>query len=169
MRNTGIKIGLILMVAVMATFSIHPPKAIAQEKAALSLVILNAGYNLEVKAGKDNHFSLEVRNVGITTMDNIRLSSDMVGGWDIEFNPVEIPSLSPGNVQIVDVNIKPSSNLSEKVHYIRIFATSGTFQTLQSYEIKIKTGPVWLWIVIAIAVVVIAAFLLIFLRMGKHK
>ncbi len=145
-----------------------PQKAIAQEKNALSLMILNAGYHLEIKAGQDNHFSLEVRNVGTTTMDNIRLSSDMVGGWEIDFIPVEIPSLSPGSVQIIDINIKPSSNLTGKVHYIRIFAVSGAFQTMQSYEVEVQTAPVWRWIVIAIAIIVIALFVLIFLKIGRR-
>jgi len=131
-------------------------------------MMINSGYRLEVKAGQDNHFSLELRNVGITTMDNIRLSSDYISDWTIDLSPVEIASLSPGNIQIIDVNIRPTSKPSGKVHYIRFFATSGAFQTVQSFEVEVKTAPVWLWVVIGFAVLVIAVFVVIFLKVGRR-
>ena len=169
MKKIGGKAGLFLAAIAIMSCCFCPQRAAAQDKAALSIMILNTGYNLEVNAGKDNHFSLEVRNVGTTTMNNIRLSSDEIGDWEIEFTPEEIQSLSPGSVQVVDVNIKPSSNVSGKAHYIRIFATSGVFQTLQSYQVEIHTGPVWLWVVIAVAITVIVIFIAVFLRMGRHR
>jgi len=169
MRYLKMNIGLMLMAATLAFIVFLCPKSVdAQDKSALSLMILNTGYSLEVEAGNDNHFPLEVRNLGTTTFDNIRLSSDMVGGWIIEFTPVEIQSLSPGSVQIIDVNIRPSSNLSEKVHYIRLFATSGAFQTVQSYQLEVKTAPIWLWVVIVVAIVAATLFVFIYLRMGRR-
>jgi len=168
MGKAGIKFTTTLLLSFIMFFTIFPQSVSAQEKAALSLMILNAGYHLDVKTGNDNHFSLEVRNVGTTTMNDIQLSSDMVGGWSIEFTPAVISSLSPGSVQIVDINIKPASNLTGKVHYIRLFATSGIFQTVQSYEVEVKTAPVWLWVIIAVAVIAIASFVLIFLKTGRR-
>jgi uncharacterized membrane protein len=164
-----VKVWSVLVILTVAVLCVLPQRTIAQNKTDLIMTIINSGYHIEVKAGQDNHFALEVRNIGTTTLNNILLSSDVVDGWTIDFVPTEIKYLSPGSVQIVDINMKPSSNPPGGIQYIRFFATAGVFQTVQSFEVEVKMVPLWFWAVIGIAVAVIAAFVFIFLRMGRRR
>ncbi len=146
-----------------------PQNAAAQEKHALVMSFVNTGYQLELSAGRDNHYSLELRNFGREALTNIQLDADTIEGWSIEFSPDVVPSLGPGNVRLVDVYFHPTSTTQRRVQHLRIIATSGDYQMIQGYELRIKSAPVVLWVVIGILVVVVAAFILIFVKIGRKQ
>jgi len=125
---------------------------------------LNTGYTIEVTAGRDNHFSLELRNIGQDTLTDIQLTTDMMLGWTITFSPARVPELGPGNVHLVDVNFRPPTSPPPQNQYFRIIATAGSYQTIQGYQLHIKSAPALLWVLIGISVVVVAVFAFIFLR-----
>jgi uncharacterized membrane protein len=141
-----------------------PQQASAQDKSALVMSFLNTGYTVDVTAGRDNHYSLELRNIGQDTLNDIRLTSDLMSGWIITFSPARVSELGPGNVQFVDVNFHPPTSPQPGNQYFRIIATAGSYQTIQGYQLHIKSAPVLLWVLIGISVVVVAVFAFIFLR-----
>jgi uncharacterized membrane protein len=169
MKTKGKAFWLFLVTAVLLTVFLLPQPTFAQGRTDLTLTLLPYRYNFEITAGKDNLFYLEVRNTGTTTVTNIRLSSDKPEGWVIDFRPDRIDSLSPGSLQTVDVNIKPSGDAAKGELRVNIIATANEIRKVESLWVTVKIASYWLWVGIGIAVVVVAAFIFIFMRFGRQK
>lgn len=146
-----------------------PQPALAQEgRTALALRLRN-GWSHEARPGKNNNFSLEVRNTGTRPITNIRLSSEKPEGWIIEFKPAEINYLSSGSLQTVDVNIKPVSKAFKEEYRVSLIAEANEIRVVQYIWITVKAASFWLWIWAVIGAIVIAGFVFIYMRYGRQK
>ena len=151
-----------------------PRPVLAQEgqiDLSLTLVCGDSYYYKGLAVGKDNLCFLEVRNIGTRPITNIRLSSEKPEGWVIEFRPAEIDYLGPGNLQTVDVNIKPDSKAVKGEYRVTIIAEANVIRKVTSTWVRIQTPTslFWLWVGIGVAIVVVAGFIFIYMRFGRQK
>lgn len=169
MQIKGKACWLFLLTAVLMAMLLLPQPNLAQErKVELALTLLP--YRAEAKAGEDNTFFLEVRNIGSRAITNIRLSSvKPEEGWVIDFNPGEIAHLAPGSLQTVDVNIKPPSSAAKGGYSITVIAEANEIRQVESIWVSVKTASFWLWIGAGIVLAVIAGFIFVFMRSGRQK
>jgi|TARA_B100002003_G_scaffold26933_1_gene22361 uncharacterized membrane protein len=129
---------------------------------------LGNSYN-ELKAGKDNRLFLEIRNIGDTTITGIRLSSQGPEGWTIEFNPVEIDSLSGGNFQTVDLIVRPDSKVTKGGYNVTVIAEANEIRKTEAIWLNVvEPAFLWVWVGAIIVVAVIAAFITIFVRSSRR-
>jgi len=162
--------GLFLVTAVLVTVLLLPQTALAQERQTdLTLRLVNNWRNIEATAGKDNHFFLEVNNIGNLAITDIKLSSEIPEDWVIDFNPARIDYLSPGSLQTVDVNIRPPKNIGRGEHEIDFVAEANEIRKVEKFWVTVKLASLWLWIGAGGVLIVVIAFVLIYLRFGRQK
>ncbi len=120
------------------------------------------------QAGKDNYFTLAVANNGTGDIDNISLSTNKPKGWTVELSLTNINSLTAGNFQTVEMNIKTPADAIAGDYEI-IVRAAGT-QASDSLEIRVtvKTSAVWGWVGIGIIALVIVGLAVIFMRFGRR-
>lgn len=160
-----------LLVCLLSLMAIMPPRPIfAQgEKTDLILMLSPINYQNDLKVGVDNKLFLEVRNIGNTTITRIRLSSQVPEGWVVEFMPAEIASLSAGNLQTVDLIVKPDSKATKGGYNITIIAEANEIRKAETIWLNLKTpASFWIWIGAIIVAVVIALFIFIFVRFNRQ-
>ena len=169
---------LFLLAAVLMTVLLPQP-GLAQgiepplnRESGLTLTLLSGrySYNLEVTAGEDNSFYLEIRNHGDEAITNIRLSSDKPEGWVIDLELEEIDYLGPGSLRAVDVNIKPPPEAAKDEYRVTFIAEANEIIRVESYSwVTVKGTSPWPWVGAGIVLVVVAVFIFIFMRFGRQK
>jgi uncharacterized membrane protein len=140
----------------------------AQPKADLFLTLFPSSYNVQVRAGKENHVALDVSNYGTVPITRIILSSDVPEGWVVIFEPETLETLGPGSAVRVDVDIRPPSAVSGSRYIVGLVATASEVTASQSIEVLVKPSSYWLWVGMGVAATVVLAFVLVFLRQGRR-
>jgi len=169
MKTKGKVFWLFLATALLVTILLVPQPTLAQErKIDLTMRLVSHWSHIEVTAGKDNTFFLEISNIGSKAITDIKLSSDKPEGWVIDFKPERIDSLSPGSLQTVDVNIKPPGNAARGEHEVNFTAKANEMRKVQKYWVTVKTA-LWLWVGVGATLVVVAAFVFIYMRFSRQK
>lgn len=120
------------------------------------------------QAGEENYFTIAVANSGTGDIDSISLSTNKPRGWAVELSPTNISSVTAGNFQTVEINIKPPPDAISGDYEILVRA-SGT-QASDSMEIRVtvRTPAIWGWVGIGIIVLVIAGLAVIFMRFSRR-
>lgn len=137
---------------------------------SMDLVLSRRAYYSKVVAGKDNFFSMSVKNTGSGALTNIRFSADKAEGWVIEFRPEKIDSIAPGSSEEVEVNIKPVAKATAEYYQVALIAEAN--QTRETVNIEVfveKSEGTWIWVGAAVALLVIAGFTGIFLYLNRNK
>ncbi len=120
------------------------------------------------RAGEENPFAIVIINSGTGDIDSISLSTNKPSGWAVELSPTNINSITAGNYQTVEMNIKPPTDAIAGDYEIVVRA-AGT-QASDSLEIRVtvRTSALWGWVGISIIILVIAALFLIFMRFSRR-
>lgn len=162
------KYWLLVLTVLMALFL--PGSASAQaEKKDMVIRFSPGSYPYEVRVGKDNIFYLEVENTGNVSINNITLSANSPEGWSVQINPMTIGSLSPGAIQTIDANVRPSKMSSRRDEQVTVIAEGDGIRRVMTVYVRVRdSNSMWLWIGIGLGVIVIAGFVFIFLRMGRQ-
>ncbi len=138
-------------------------------KYTLALVPATERYNTSATAGKDNYFSIEVQNNGSAAIDEIKLSSSKPEDWAIDFSPHKVDSLTAGDFQTIDVNIKPPPKAIAGDYLITLRA-SGNQTSAENLDIRVtvETPTVWGWVGVIIVIAVIAGLGVTFRRFSRR-
>jgi uncharacterized repeat protein (TIGR01451 family) len=124
--------------------------------------------NTTATVGKENFYSIVVRNTGSGTIENIKFSSSKPTNWAVEFYPEDIDELLPGQYQTIEVNIKPAPKAIAGDYEVILIADAK--QTGENLDIRVtvQTPTIWGWVGIVIILVVIAGVTFIFLRFSRR-
>jgi ABC-2 type transport system ATP-binding protein len=104
-------------------------------------------YNTTATAGKENIFSIKLRNLGTGSVKNIKFTPTKPEGWTMEFKPDKIDVMSTDGEQNVDINIKPPSKTVSGDYMISLRAV-GDQASAQQMDIRVtvETPTVWGWV-----------------------
>jgi len=161
---------LLLIMVVLLAALLLPQTAFAQDRQIdLTLKLVSHRYRIDVTAGKDNNFFLEVNNIGNLAITGIKLSADEPEGWVVEFNPANIDRLAPGSLQTVDVNIRPPGNISGGERVINFIADANEIRKAERIWVTAKLASSWVWVGVIGVLIVVAIFALIFVRYGRQR
>jgi len=143
--------------------------AVITAKYELALLPATERYNTDVTAGKDNFFSVELKNNGSATIDDITFSSEKPEGWTIEFTPEEVSSLAAGKSKTIDINIKPDAKAIAGDYAVSFKAASDQ-TTAKKLEIRVtvETPTIWGWTGVGIIVIVIAGLAFVIMRFSRR-
>lgn len=144
-------------------------KAVVTAKYAVSMASVSQRNNTSATAGKDNYFSIDVQNYGSAAINDIALSSDKPEDWSVTYSPSKIDSLTSGNSQTVDVNIKPPQKAIAGDYLITLKA-AGKQSTAQDLQIRVtvETPTIWGWVGVIIVVGVILGLALTFRQFSRR-
>jgi len=162
---------LILLLAIGIVGVLSPCAVMAQppEKDDLILNIVYDNFN-SLKAGEQRTVYLEVRNNGYEELANIRLTAESPEGWNVELNPDIIDKLAPGDVQTVEIILKPADKTSKGDYNIAVIANADGLRRVTSLYVRVESGSLlWVWVAAGLAAVLIAGFVFIFLRFGREE
>lgn len=126
-------------------------------------------YNISVKSGHDNYYTIKVENAGTAPVENIALTSDTISGWSVTFNPSSIQSLGSLETKTVEIDIKPAPKTVSGDYMLNIYINGKQASASQmAVRVTVETATVWGWVGIIIIVIVIAGLVLIFMRFGRR-
>ncbi|MFA5316421.1 MAG: NEW3 domain-containing protein [Dehalococcoidales bacterium] len=125
--------------------------------------------NTKVQAGRDNYYTVVVRNRGSATINSITFSRSKPSDWTIQFNPDKIDALAAGGEQTVEVNITPPSKTIAGDYQITL-GTSGSEANASSIEVRItvETPSLWGWVGVGIIVLVVAGLGFTIIRFSRR-
>jgi len=163
-------IGWILLLMVCAVSVLAPCGVLAQmEKDDLILNIVYDNFN-SLKAGEQRTVFMEVRNNGYAELSNIGLSTESPEGWTVEVSPNVIDKMAPGDVQTVDITVKPPEKTSKGNYNIAVIADADGLRRVTGIYVRVESGSLfWVWVAVGLATVLIVGFVLIFLRFGREE
>ncbi len=149
-------------------------KAVITAKYEITLETPGGLLNTKVTAGKDNYFSVTVKNTGTDVLEKIELNSRIRGtpkGWSVTFNPEKIDSLPVDGEREVKINIKPPEKTISGDYEINVSAKpESKYDVDDDLDIRVTvlTEPLWGWIGIGIVVLVVIGLVVMFLRLGRR-
>ena len=136
---------------------------------ALYIVPATERYNTSATAGKDNFFSIEIRNLSTAAVNDINFSSDKPEGWTIEFTPDKVDSIEALDDQTIDVNIKPPAKTIAGDYSISLRA-SGKQTSADKIDIRVtvESPTIWGWVGVGIILIVVVGLVVIFMRFSRR-
>jgi len=148
-------------------------KAIITASYKLNLETPEGLLNTKVTAGKDNYFSIIVRNTGTANLENIAFNSKVRGkpsGWSTTFTPEKIDSLPVGSEREVEVNIKPPEKTISGDYEITVECEPESKYAFDSLGVRVTvlTKTIWGWVGVGIVIVVIIGLIFMFMRLGRR-
>lgn len=146
-------------------------KAIVVEPALtyrLSMMVPTEQTGIQAKAGENNHMSIIIMNSASGDLEDITLSSEKPGDWEITFTPSVLNTLESGLSQEIDVVISPPSGTEAGDYPVTLKATSEKCDSDLELRVSVPTSTAWGGIGIGIAAGVIAGLIIWFRRLGKR-
>jgi len=135
---------------------------------SLYLTTSDGRLNTTAQAGKDNYFAIAVANSGTGDIDSISLSTNKPRGWAVELSPTNINSVTAGNFQTVEMNIKPPADAISGDYEIIVRASGTQASDRLEIRVTVKTSSLWGWVGLGIIVLVIVGLAVIFMRFSRR-
>jgi len=144
-------------------------QAVVTARYALSVNPPSGIYSTEGQAGKDTIYSLEIKNTGTDTLNNIKFSSDKPNGWEITFAPDGADSLAAQESITVDATITPPDKAISGDYMITLETQSQqVFGSNVKVRISVETRAVWGWVGVIIIVLVVIALGYFIMRFSRR-
>ncbi|MFC2050287.1 NEW3 domain-containing protein [Chloroflexota bacterium] len=129
--------------------------------------------NTTATAGKDNYFTIFVKNTGTADLQKVNFSSTIMGkpsGWSITFDPQNLDVLPVSDEREVQINIKPAQKTIAGDYMVAISANPESGYAFDAIDVRITvlTPTIWGWVGIGIVVLVIAGLVVMFMRLGRR-
>ncbi|MDH5662219.1 MAG: NEW3 domain-containing protein, partial [Elusimicrobiota bacterium] len=127
--------------------------------------------NLDAPQGEWAAVSMIVTNEGSAPLANMGFASNKPSGWEVVFDPSEIPIFPSGTFREVSVGIKPPADAIPGDYSITLRAFTGPpYVTSDKIELRVTVlgSIMWGLLGVLIIVLVIAGLLVIFWRLGRR-
>lgn len=143
--------------------------AVITAKYSLDVVPSNTQYNTVTRAGKDNPFSIKVRNLGTGAVDNVNFQSTKPDGWEIKFTPDKVDVLDAIDEKEISVNIIPPAKTVAGDYIISLTATGKQINAQDiNIRVTVETPTIWGWVGVGIILVVVVGLIVIFMRFSRR-
>ncbi|MFH1821125.1 MAG: NEW3 domain-containing protein [Methanobacteriota archaeon] len=136
----------------------------------LGLTTSDGLLNLSAPQGEKTPVTLVVTNNGSAALESMTFSSSKPSGWEVTFEPSNVPLVSAGSSGQVTANIKPASDAIPGDYSVIINANASPRATSARVELRVTVlGSILGGLVgIFLIVVVIAGMVFIFWRLGRR-
>jgi uncharacterized membrane protein len=126
-------------------------------------------FSTKGKAGQDTVYSLEIKNTGTATLNDLKFSSDKPPGWEITFSPDGADTLAAQETLMVDATITPPDKAISGDYMITLETRSQqVFGSNVKVRISVETRAVWGWVGIIIIVLVVVALGYFIMRFSRR-
>lgn len=133
------------------------------------VLYVTGSYPGEITPGKTNTLFLEARNDGNTPVTDIHFSAIAPEGWQVNFEPLGLDSLSAGSSYSVIVYVIPDQFTDRGYYSITLIAEANETRSITNAGLQIDSGTsFWMWVGIGLGALIIAGFILVYLRFGRQ-
>jgi uncharacterized membrane protein len=127
----------------------------------------------QITADKDNFFTINVRNTGTGTLEDINITTSVRGSpsnWDVIVEPSEIDRLEAKADKEVKLNIRPPAKTISGDYEVTVTAKTEALNASDDVTIRVTvlTPTVWGWVGVGIVVIVVAGLIAMFMFMGRR-
>ncbi len=137
----------------------------------MSLSTSDGLLNLSAPQGESTPVSLVVSNTGSGPLEQMAFRSSKPSGWEVTFEPTDVPLLASGDYTQITVRIKPASDAIPGDYSLTLTAyTGGSNVVSQQLALRVTVlgSSTWGLVGLLIIVVVIAGMVFIFWRLGRR-
>lgn len=119
-------------------------------------------------AGEATTFPFTLQSSGSAPAQNVKLAATPPSGWEVTFEPEEIPVIEPGTVQEVGVTIKPSEKAIAGDYMVSLRVNGDGISESAQFRTTVNTSTIWG--MAGIGVIGMAVLILVFavLRYGRR-
>lgn len=126
--------------------------------------------NARATAGRSTSLSLRVTNAGSAPLEKIRLSSANPIGWEVNFDPQEVPFLEQDKEQEVNLELVPAEKAIPGDYLVRLTASGSQGQAVTDLELRVTvlSATAWGWVGVFLVVLVLVILGGLFVRLGRR-
>jgi uncharacterized membrane protein len=135
---------------------------------ALEIGTPNGLLSLDARRGQTANLSLYVKNTGTAANHDITFTSFKPENWKVEFKPESLPTIAPGALQQVEMQITPFADALVGDYSISVKLNGERATQTAELRVTVKASAAWSWVGIAMIVAVIGGLTLLFRRMGRR-
>jgi uncharacterized membrane protein len=111
---------------------------------ALSISTADGRLSGRVTSGKITPMQITITNTGTAPAQNVRLQSTPPSGWNIAFEPADIPAIGPGEQVEVTVNYTPADKSVAGDYMVTLQAVpDGGSRASADFRITLLTSTLW--------------------------
>ncbi|MGC9520916.1 MAG: NEW3 domain-containing protein [Anaerolineae bacterium] len=125
----------------------------------LSLTTPDGRLSAEATVGQETPLKLLISNDGSAPAEEVKLSSSEPSGWEVTFEPAEIPLLSAGETQEVTMKLQPAEKAIAGDYEVSVTVRGEDAESVsKDFRITVVTSTLWGVVgigLIAVAVVVV--------------
>lgn len=126
--------------------------------------------SIDAQQGKDSVVTLLLRNTGSTALEDVHFSTNKPTGWDISFEPTDIPLLLSENVWEVRAIIKPSEDAIPGDYNVIITAAAEPYMTKDNINLRVTVhnSTILGFVGIGIMAILVIILILVYWRLGRR-
>jgi len=113
----------------------------------------------EATAGQERSIPLVIRNTGTASARGVSLSATPPSGWNISFDPKEVPEIAAGEEKKISALVTPSAKAIAGDYMVSVRASGDGVSESANYRVTVTTST--MWGVTGIAVIVAALLVLV--------
>jgi uncharacterized membrane protein len=158
------------------TVKVSSPEAEAEAEIT---VILTGTYKMDVGTptgllsltamrGESSNLSFFVRNSGSAVQNNVRFMSIKPENWNVEFEPENLGTLSPGETKQVELTVIPWGQALVGDYSVNVMVDGERVNKNLELRVSVKASSVWGWIGIGIIVLVLLGLVGLFVYVGRR-
>jgi uncharacterized membrane protein len=121
---------------------------------SLNLTSVDGVLSAKAALGRETSLGLVLVNDGTAPAQAIKLSATKPSGWEVRFEPEEIPALAPGEQQTVNVTLTPAKDAIAGDYVVTMRANADGLS--DSAEFRITTTASTLWGAVGVSVIAVA-------------
>ena len=124
--------------------------------------------SLEARAGRPANMSFYVKNTGSAANHDIKFMTFKPENWKVEFKPEKIDTIAAGDLEQVEVIIKPYEDALVGDYSVGVNVEGEKASRTIEFRTTVKASTAWGWIGIGIIVVVIGGLFGLFRWLGRR-
>lgn len=142
--------------------------AVVEGMVALQLSTPDDRLNAAGSAGRVTRVALVVANTGSSPLEDLRLRADPPAGWEVRFEPDEVPPIAPGETGEVVALVTPADNAITGDYIVTLEAEADGRTSSVDVRFQVRTPLSWGAVGLALIVAALAALALVFRRFGRR-
>lgn len=142
-------------------------------------VVITGNYEMElttprglvstkITAGDEKVVDLIVRNTGSAKLLDVKLMNSKPSGWEVTFDPEELPLIEPGENANVTAKIKADKKAIAGDYITNFTAKTPEAESKIAFRVSVQTPMVWGWIGILIIIVALGSIVYLFRKYGRR-
>ncbi len=134
-------------------------------------IVLNTPQGLvstKITAGDEKKIELVVSNTGSAVLSDVKLSAGKPSGWEVSFEPSEVPNIVAGGSTHIIATVKADKNAIAGDYVLNMNANAPEVSSKLAFRIAVKTPMIWGWIGIFIILLAIGSIIYLFRKYGRR-